>query len=115
MIDDAERLDAALNRRRIGASIDDVAPPLRRLVELAIEVGDACTVAGLSQAERERIYADALGRLGDAARGRWPWQRLTGRQAVMIGSAAALTAVAAAIGVRALVGRRGHRVHLAAA
>jgi hypothetical protein len=112
LIDDAERLDAALNRRRIGASLDDVAPPLRELVELAMEVGDACASAVLTSAERDRIYADVLDRLG-AVHARLLWRRLTGRQAALLGGAAAVTAVAAAIGLRVVVGRRGHRVHLA--
>ncbi len=113
MIDDAERLDAALNRRRIGASVDDVAPPLRELVDLAMEVGDACASAVLTAAERDRIYADVLDRLG-AAHARLLWRRLTGRQAALLGGAAAVTALAAAIGLRVVVGRRGHRVRLAA-
>jgi len=117
MIDDAERLDAALNRRRIGASTEDLAVPLRELVELAIEVGDACSEVGLTPAERERLYADALSRLDGAGLARWRWSHLTRAQAAaLIGGAAAITAVAAAIGVRVIVFRHGHHeAHLAAA
>ena len=113
MIDDAERLDAALNRRRIGASVEGVAPPMRELVELAIEVGEACSSGVLTAADRDRIYADVLERLG-AVHARQLWRRLSGRQAALLGGAAAVTALAAAIGVRRVVGRRGHRAHLAA-
>jgi hypothetical protein len=105
MIDDAERLDAALNRRRIGASLEDVAAPLRELVDLALEVGEACSGTPLSPEERERIYAAALERM-EAVRARLLWGRVSSRQAALIGGAAAVTAVA--IGVGIAVGRRGH-------
>jgi hypothetical protein len=115
MLDEAERLDEALNRRRIGASLDGLAPGLRALVGLAGEVGDACSGADLSSAERARIYASAWERLEAAQRRPLRWRRLSGRRAAVLGSAAAVTAVAAAIGIRALVLRHGHRAGLAPA
>jgi hypothetical protein len=69
----------------------------------------------LAPADRDRIYAEALLRLEAALRARHHlWQRLDGRRAAVIGGAAAVTAVAAAIGVRVIVGHRGHRLRLAA-
>ncbi|MGD1053271.1 MAG: hypothetical protein ABR950_05520 [Candidatus Dormibacteria bacterium] len=115
MIDDVERLDAALNRQRIGASVDDLPSSLRGLVQLAAEIGDAYRVGSLSPADRERIYAESLLQLEAALRAhRHLWQRLDGRGVAVIGGAAAVTAVAAAIGVRVIVGHRGHRLHPAA-
>ncbi len=115
MLDEAERLDEALNRRRIGASLDGLAPGLRALVGLAGEVGDACSGGDLSSAERARIYAAAWERLGAAQRRPLRWPRLGGRRAAVLGSAAAVTALAAVIGVGALVRRHGHRARLAPA
>ena len=115
MIDDVERLDAALNRQRIGASVEDLSPSLRGLVQLAVEIGDAYRVGSLTPADRERIYADSLLMLDAALRAhRRLWQRIDGRGAAVIGGAAAVTAVAAAIGVRAILGHRGHRLRPAA-
>jgi hypothetical protein len=115
MIDDVERLDAALNRQRIGASVEDLSPSLRGLVQLAVEIGDAYRVGSLTPADRERIYAESLLRLDAALRAhRHLWQRIDGRGAAVIGGAAAVTAVAAAIGVRAILGHRGHRLRPAA-
>lgn len=114
-LDEAERLDAALNRRRIGASLDGLPPALRALVDLAVEVGDACACAGLSGEERERIYAAALEGLDAVQRGLLGWRRFSGRRAALLGGAAAVTAVAAALGVRALAVRRAQRVGLATA
>jgi hypothetical protein len=113
MIDDVERLDAALNRQRIGASVEDLSPPLRGLVELAVEIGDAYHALSLTAADRERIYEESMLRLEAATLRRHLWQRLDGRGVVVIGGAAAVTAVAAAIGVRVIIGRRGHGLHLA--
>jgi hypothetical protein len=112
--DDAERLDAALNRRRIGASVDNLPAPFRDLVELAVEVGAACSAPLLSRAEREALYAAALSRV-EAGRQRPSWRRLSPQDAVLLTGAAAATAVAAALGVRALVGHRRQRVLSAAA
>jgi hypothetical protein len=114
MIDDVERLDAALNRQRIGASVDDLGPPLRSLVDLAAEIAAAYRVHSLTAADHERIYAETMLRLEAALdTRRHLWQRLDGRGVAVIGGAAAVTAVAAAIGVRVIIGRRGHRLHLA--
>ncbi len=112
MIDDVERLDAALNRQRIGASVEDLPPSLRGLVQLAVEVGDSYRVNSLTPAERERIYAEALVRLEAAHR--HLWQRIDGRGAAVIGGAAAVTAVAAAISVGVILGHRGHQLGPAA-
>jgi hypothetical protein len=115
VIDDVERLDAALNRQRIGASLDDLAPGLRGLVELAAEIGDAYRACSLASADRDRIYAESLARLEAALSSRRRlWRRLDGRWVAVIGGAAAVTAVATAIGVRVIVGHRGHRLHPAA-
>lgn len=112
MIDDVERLDAALNRQRIGASVEDLPPSLRGLVQLAVEIGDAYRVGSLTPAERERIYAESLLRLEAAHR--HLWQRIDARGVAVIGGAAAVTALAAAIGVRVIIGHRGHRLRPAA-
>jgi hypothetical protein len=115
MIDDVERLDAALNRQRIGASIEDLSPSLRGLLQLAVEIGDAYQGGSLTSADRERIYAESLLRLGAVLHARRHlWQRLDARGVAVIGGAAAVTAVAAAIGVRVIVGHRGHRLRPAA-
>ncbi|MGO8687832.1 MAG: hypothetical protein ACLQT7_11770 [Candidatus Dormibacteria bacterium] len=115
MIDDVERLDAALNRQRIGASVEDLASPLRGLVELAAEIGEAYRANSLTPADRERIYTETMARLEAAlATRRHLWERLDGRGVAVIGGAAAVTAVVATIGVRAIMGRRSHRLHLAA-
>ncbi len=114
-IDDVERLDAALNRQRIGAALEDLPPSLRGLVDLAVEIGEAYRAWSLAPAERDRIYAESLARLEAALQARrHPWRRLDGRGVAVIGGAAAVTAVAAAIGVRVIVGHRGHRLHPAA-
>jgi hypothetical protein len=82
MIDDVERLDAALNRQRIGASVEDLPPSLRGLVKLATEIGDAYQLGSLTPADRERIYADSLLRLEAALDAhRHLWQRIDGRGA----------------------------------
>ena len=115
MIDDVERLDAALNRQRIGASVEDLPPSLRGLVKLATEIGDAYQLGSLTPADRERIYADSLLRLEAALDAhRHLWQRIDGRGAAVIGGAAAVTAVAAAISVGVILGHRGHRLGPAA-
>ena len=115
MIDDVERLDAALNRQRIGASVEDLLPSLRDLVQLATEIGDAYQVGSLTPADRERIYADSLLRLEAALDAHHHlWQRIDGRGAAVIGGAAAVTAVAAAISVGVILGHRGHRLGPAA-
>jgi hypothetical protein len=114
-IDDVERLDAALNRERIGAALEDLPPSLRGLVDLATEIGDAYRAWSLAPADRARIYADSLARLEDALSARrHPWRRLDGRWVAVIGGAAAVTAVGTAIGVRVIVGHRGHHLHPAA-
>jgi hypothetical protein len=115
MIDDVERLDAALNRQRIGANIEDLPPSLRGLVQLAAEIGDAYRGGCLTPADRDRIYAESLLQLDAALRAhRHLWQRIDGRGAAVIGGAAAVTAVAAAISVGVILGHRGHRLHPAA-
>ena len=115
MIDDVERLDAALNRERIGASVDDLPPSLRGLVQLAVEIGDAYRVGSLTPADRERIYAESLLRLEAALDAhRHLWRRIDARRVAVIGGAAAVTAVAAAIGVGVIIGHRGHRLRPAA-
>lgn len=114
-IDDVERLDAALNRQRIGAALEDLPPSLRGLVDLAVEIGDAYRAWSLAPAERDWIYAESLARLEAALQARRHlWPRLDGRGVAVIGGAAAVTAVAAAIGVRVIVGHRGHGLHPAA-
>ena len=114
MIDDVERLDAALNRTRIGSGLNDLSPALRGLVELAAEIGDAYRARSLTPADRERIYAASLVRLEAVLNSRrHPWQRLDGRVVAVIGGAAAVTAVAAAIGVTVVIGRRGHHLGMA--
>jgi hypothetical protein len=114
-VDDVERLDAALNRQRIGAGMDDLPLALRGLVDLATEIGDAYRAWTLTPADRERIYAESMLRLEAAlvAR-RHLWQRIDGRGFAVIGGAAAVTAVAAAIGVRVLIGHHGHGLRPAA-
>ena len=114
-VDDVERLDAALNRQRIGAGMDDLPLALRGLVDLATEIADAYRAWALTPADRERIYAESMLRLEAAlvAR-RHLWQRIDGRGFAVIGGAAAVTAVAAAIGVRVLIGHRGHGLRPAA-
>jgi len=114
-VDDVERLDAALNRQRIGAGVDDLPPALRGLVDLAAEIGDAYRAWSLTPADHDRIYAKSLLRLEAAlvAR-RHLWRRIDGRGFAVIGGAAAVTAVAAAIGVRVLIGHRGHGLRPAA-
>lgn len=115
MIEDVERLDAALNRSRIGARVEDLSPALRSLVDLAAEIGDAYRAWTLAPADRERIYAESMLRLDAALRARRQlWRRLDGRGVAVIGGAAAVAAVAAAIGVRVLAGRREHRLAPAA-
>ncbi|HYA01305.1 MAG TPA: hypothetical protein VEK76_13300 [Candidatus Binatia bacterium] len=111
MIDDAERLDAALNLRQIGAGLDRVPPALRALVDLAAEVGDACSQGVLTPADHDRIYADAVSRF-EARRAGRVWLRIRGRRAAVIGGAAVVTAVAAAVGVGVLAGRWSHRLDL---
>jgi hypothetical protein len=106
--EEAERLDAALNRRRIGASLDSLPPPLRDLVDLAVEVGAACSAPLLTAEEREGLYAIVLGRVEADRRRRW--HRVSPQDAVLLGGAAAVTAIAAAFGVRAVVGHRRHRI-----
>jgi hypothetical protein len=113
MSDEVERLDAALNRQRTGARVEDLSPALRDLVEMATVIGDAYHAGCLTTADRERIYAEAVLRLETALGSRRLWQRLDGRGVAVIGGAAAVTAIAAAIGVRLIIGRRGHRLHLA--
>jgi hypothetical protein len=114
-VDDVERLDAALNRQRIGAGMDDLPLALRGLVDLATEIADAYRAWALTPADRERIYAESMLRLEAAlvAR-RHLWQRIDGRGFAVIGGAAAVTAVAAAIGVRVLIGHHGHGLRPAA-
>lgn len=114
-VDDVERLDAALNRQRIGAGMDDLPLALRGLVDLATEIADAYRAWALTPADRERIYAELMLRLEAAlvAR-RHLWQRIDGRGFAVIGGAAAVTAVAAAIGVRVLIGHHGHGLRPAA-
>jgi hypothetical protein len=114
-VDDVERLDAALNRQRIGAGLDDLSPGLRGLVDLATEIGDAYRAWSLTPADHDRIYAESLLRLEAAlvAR-RHLWRRIDGRGFAVIGGAAAVTAVAAAIGVRVLIGHHGHGLRPAA-
>lgn len=115
MIDDVERLDAALNRQRIGASVEDLPPSLRGLVQLATEIGDAYQLGSLTPADRERIYAESLLQLEAALDAhRHLWQRIDGRGAAVIGGAAAVTAVAAAISVGVILGHRDHKLHPAA-
>lgn len=98
MIDDAERLDAALNRQAIGASLEDVAPQVQLLVDMALEVAESFHSFELSPAERDRLYDQALLRL-DAARHLWKRVHLGGRGAAIIGGTAATVVTIAAIGV----------------
>jgi len=114
-VDDVERLDAALNRQRIGAGMDDLPLALRGLVDLATEIADAYRAWALTPADRERIYAESMLRLEAAlVSRRHLWQRIDGRGFAVIGGAAAVTAVAAAIGVRVLIGHHGHGLRPAA-
>jgi hypothetical protein len=115
VIDDVERLDAALNLSRIGASGQDVAPAVRALVDLAIEVSDAYADWKLCPADHDRLYADSLFRFEAALRAhRHVWQRLSvGRRGAVISGAAAATVVAA-ISVGVILERRsGHAQRLA--
>jgi hypothetical protein len=111
VIDDAERLDAALNRQRIGARVEDVSPQVRALVDLALEISDAYASWKLAPADHDRLYAESLLRLeATLRRHRHLWQRVPGGpRGAMIGGAAAATVVAAAIGVGVILERRsGH-------
>jgi hypothetical protein len=110
--DEAERLDAALNRARIGASVEALPAPLRDLVHLAVEVGAACSQPLLSGPEREALYSAVLSRV-EADRERPLWRRVSPQNAALLGGAAALTALAA-LGVRAVVGHRRHHLLSAA-
>jgi hypothetical protein len=114
---DAERLDAALNRVTIGASLEDLEPALRTLVDLGAEVGRACGSTTLSAGDRQRIYAAALDRAGTLGGALRLWRRLTRRQAAALIGGATVTALAAAVGIGVAVGRgrRGRRVRFAAA
>jgi hypothetical protein len=105
----ADILDAALER---GGSERRTPASVRALVTLAAEVADALTSAGLSRAERDRIYARSLALLEEAVHEqRRGWQRvlrLERSAPVLVGGAAALTIGAAAIGWAVLHGRRAH-------
>ena len=105
MIDDAERLDAAMNRQEIGASLDDVAPQVLLLVDMALEVADSFHAFELSPADHDRLYAEAVQRL-DAARHLWKRVHLGGRGAAIIGGTAATVVTIAAIGVMVRQQRR---------
>ncbi len=109
MSEEAERLDAALNRRRIGASVDDLGSPFRDLVDLAVEIGAACSAPLLGAAEREALYSAILRRV-EADRRKPRWRRVSPQDAAILGGAAVLTAVAATLGVRAVAGHRRHRL-----
>jgi hypothetical protein len=98
MIDDAERLDAALNRQEIGASVDDIAPQVQLLVDMALEVAESFHSFELSPADHERLYSQAMLRL-DAARHLWKRVHLGGRGVAIIGGTAATVVTIAAIGV----------------
>jgi hypothetical protein len=113
VIDEAERLDAAFDRRGSGAVADQLSPAMRALVDLAVEIAAAYSAWGLDAADRERIYAQSL-RLAAAGADRHLWDRLARSRGLVIGGTAALAAMAAAaIGVGVLIERRGH--HLARA
>lgn len=112
MIDDAERLDAAINRRRIGAGLEGVSPAVRTLVEMAGEVADSFGQFRLSAADHDRLYADSLLKLEAAMRRQGHvWNRVhVGRRgaAALIGGAAATAVTALAIGI-AVHERHKHR------
>ena len=116
MIDDSERLDAALNRRHIGASLDDVQEPVRALVQLAGEVASAFGGFRLSAADHDRLYAESLLRLeGAMRRQRHVWNRLhVGARGAAFGGGAAVALAAAAVGI-AVINHRHHQRQLHAA
>jgi len=118
MIDDAERLDAALNRTRIGAGLEDVAPTMRDLVEIALDVADSFGSLHLSAADHDRLYAESLLLVEARLRHqRHLWNRVPiGRRGAVLGGAAAATVVTvAAIGIAVVHERHKHRHAIPAA
>jgi hypothetical protein len=109
MIDEADRVDAALALRPDEADAD-----LRALIDCAGEIGRALASWRLAPAERDLLYARALALAGETAPSvvrRW---RIDPKLSAVLGGAVVAAAAAAAVGVLIARGRRQQRVAAAA-
>jgi hypothetical protein len=99
VIDDIERLDAALERRPAPGMLSE---RLVDLVDVAGEVARVLATPLLSAGERERLYRRAVNREGWGDRLRHRLPRLARRPTVVGGAAAVTLAV---VGIALLRGR----------
>jgi hypothetical protein len=93
MIDDVERLDAALEGR---TPVAELPPRLAGMLDVAAEVTELLALPVLTPAERRRLYRRALHR-GWGGRLRHDLPRLATRPEVVGGAAAVLAVVGLAV------------------